>query len=172
MSLKTYQESRAYRVRKWRIDSMKTAIVFYSKHHGNTKKLLDAIAAAAEIDLIDVTTDKNAELSEYDRIGLASGIYYSSYAKQVIAYAEDHLPEGKPVFFIYTHGAPKGEFLKGIRAVTQKKGCPEIGEYRCQGYDTFGPFKLVGGIAKGHPTEDEISAAVKFYQALPGEPKI
>ena len=25
---------------------MKTAIVYYSKHHGNTKKLLDAIAGA------------------------------------------------------------------------------------------------------------------------------
>ena len=33
---------------------MKTAIAYYSKHHGNTKKLLDAIAAADEIDLIDV----------------------------------------------------------------------------------------------------------------------
>ena len=42
----------------------------------------------------------------------------------------------------------------------------EIGEYRCQGYDTFGPFKLVGGIAKGHPTVDEIQKVVKFYKNL------
>ena len=145
---------------------MKTAIVYYSKHHGNTKKLLDAIAAAAEVDLIDVTTDKTADFSGYDRIGLASGIYYSSFAKQIIAYAEEKLPDDKPVFFIYTHGAQKGDFLKGIRAVTQKKNCPEIGEYRCQGYDTFGPFKLVGGLAKGHPTTDEIRKAVKFYKNL------
>ena len=60
---------------------MKTAIVYYSKHHGNTKKLLDAIAAAAEVDLIDVTADKDADLLGYDRIGFASGIYYSSFAK-------------------------------------------------------------------------------------------
>jgi len=113
-----------------------------------------------------VTADKDADLSEYDRIGFASGIYYSSFAKQIIAYAEKNLPDEKPVFFIYTHGAPKGDFLKGIRAVTQRKNCPEIGEFRCQGYDTFGPFKLVGGIAKGHPTEDEIRKAVEFYQNL------
>jgi len=56
--------------------------------------------------------------------------------------------------------------LKRIRAVTQGKNCPEIGEFRCQGYDTFGPFKLVDGIAKGHPTEDEIRKAVEFYQNL------
>ena len=33
---------------------MTTAIVYYSKHHGNTKKLLDAIAASdAAVTLID-----------------------------------------------------------------------------------------------------------------------
>ena len=145
---------------------MKTAIVYYSKHHGNTKKLLDAIAAVADVDLIDVTSDKGVNLSGYDRIGFGSGIYHSSLGRQIIAYAEENLPDEKPVFFIYTHGAPKGDFLKGIRAVTHRKNCPEIGEYRCQGYDTFGPFKLVGGIAKGHPTADEIRKAVEFYKGL------
>ena len=101
---------------------MKTAILFYSKHHGNTKKLLDAIAAAdPDVDLVDVTTAGKTNLSGYDRIGIASGIYYSSFAKQAIAYAAENLPEGKPVFFIYTHGAPAGGFLKGIRAVTESK---------------------------------------------------
>ena len=47
-----------------------------------------------------------------------------------------------------------------------RKNCTEIGAYGCRGYDTFGPFKLLGGIAKGHPTEEEIRGAVKFYQEL------
>ena len=146
---------------------MKTVILFYSKHHGNTKKLLDAIKEADPmVDLIDVTAAETVDLSGYDRIGIASGIYYTNFAKQVISYASDHLPEGKPVFFIYTHGAPTGGFLKGIREITGRKHCKELGEYRCQGFDTFGPFKLVGGIAKGHPTKEEIDAAVKFYQEL------
>ena len=34
---------------------MKTAIVFYSRHHGNTKKLLDAIAEKYPVTLIDAT---------------------------------------------------------------------------------------------------------------------
>lgn len=98
-----------------------------------------------EVELINVTEGAK-DLTDYDRIGIASGIYFSTFAKQVLSYAEEHLPEGKPVFFIYTHGAPKGDFLKGIRGITKKKLCPELGEYRCQGYDTFGPFKLVGGM--------------------------
>ena len=42
---------------------MKTAIVYASTHHGNTKKLLDAIAAAYEVDLIDAV-----KVPEKDRI--------------------------------------------------------------------------------------------------------
>ncbi len=145
---------------------MNTAIVYYSRHHGNTKKLLDAIAEKHPVTLIDVTAQPDADLSGYDRIGFASGIYYSAFAKQIIAFAEAHLPEKKDVFYLYTHGAPKGDFLKAMREIAGKKHCREIGEYRCQGFDTFGPFKLVGGIAKGHPTGEEIEGAVTFYQEL------
>ncbi len=145
---------------------MNTAIIYYSRHHGNTKKLLDAIGRKHPVTLIDVTSQPEADLSGYDRIGFASGIYYGGFARQIITYAQEHLPEGKEVFFVYTHGAAGGNFLKGIREVTQGRHCREIGEYRCQGFDTFGPFRLVGGIAKGHPTDEEISNAVTFYEGL------
>ncbi len=145
---------------------MKTAIIFYSEHHGNTRKLLDAIAEKNDVTLIDVTKEQKADLSGYDRIGLASGIYYSGFAKQLLEFARKNLPEGKDVFYVYTHGAPKGNFLKAIREIAEAKGCREIGSYHCTGFDTFGPFKLVGGIAKGHPTEEEIASAVSFYESL------
>ena len=77
---------------------MKTAIIYYSEHHGNTKKLLDAMAGAdPELELINVLDPKDADL---------------------------------------------------------------------KGYDTFGPFKLVGGLAKGHPTQEENDGAVAFYKGL------
>ena len=68
--------------------------------------------------------------------------------------------------YIYTYGAPVSGFLKGIREIAEKKHCRELGAYHCLGFDTFGPFKLVGGIAKGHPTEEEIAGATKFYREL------
>ena len=144
----------------------KTAIVYYSKHHGNTKKLLDAIAAAEEVTLIDVTEQPDADLTSFDRIGFASGIYFSSVAKQLLSFASEHLPENKDVFYIYTHGAPVGGLLKSIHEIAEKKHCYELGAYHCLGFDTFGPFKLVGGIAKGHPTKEEIAGALVFYQQL------
>lgn len=41
-----------------------------------------------------------------------------------------------------------------------------IGKFGCKGYDTFGPFKLVGGIAKRHPDEEDIKNAVEFVKEL------
>ena len=146
---------------------MNTAIVYYSKHHGNTKKLLDAIAQEDHaVILIDVTQQPDSDLSSFDRIGLASGIYFGSFAKQILSFAEVYLPENKAVFYLYTHGAPVGGFLKGIRAIVRRKHCRELGRYHCYGFDTFGPFGKIGGIAKGHPNEKEIAAAVKFYRSL------
>lgn len=146
---------------------MKTVIVYYSKHHGNTKKLLDAIAEKHDVTLIDVVANKDADVSEYDRIGLASGIYFSSFAKQITAFAEEKLPENKDVFFIATCGAPAVDsFFNGIRKITDSKNCRFVGQYICNGYDTFGPFKLVGGLKKGHPDAEDIRKAVEFYEGL------
>ena len=87
---------------------MKTAIVYYSKHHGNTKKLLDAITRDHEVTLINAA-EKEAEkdLSAYDRIGFASGIYYASFAKPLLKYAKENLPKGRKTFLIYTCGSKK-----------------------------------------------------------------
>lgn len=145
---------------------MKTAIVYYSKHHGNTKKLIDAIAAKYEITMIDAVNTPDADLSGYDAVGFASGIYYSKFHKTLLKLAEEKLPENSKVFFLYTYGAEKAGYTKAVTEAVSKINAEILGEYGCFGFDTFGPFKLIGGIAKNHPTDDEISGAVKFYESL------
>ncbi len=44
----------------------------------------------------------------------------------------------------------------------KEKRASVIGKFGCKGYDTFGPFKLVGGIAKGHPDIKDVEDAVCF----------
>lgn len=39
-------------------------------------------------------------------------------------------------------------------------------EYGCYGFNTFGPFKLIGGIAKNHPDDTDIKNAISFYNNL------
>ena len=145
---------------------MKTAIVYYSQHHGNTKKLLDAIASREDVTLIDVVQHPEADLGEFDCIGFASGIYFAAFAKQLLTFAQNHLPEGRDVFFLNTCGFESGVYFDAIRKITRAKKCRELGAYQCLGYDTFGPFKLVGGIAKGHPNEADLAGAVEFFQKI------
>lgn len=145
---------------------MKTAVVYYSKHHGNTKKVLDAIAKKYEITLFDVLEQPNVDLSGYDCIGFASGIYYSKFHKTLLKFAEEHMPEGKETFFVYTYGAKKEGYTKAITEAVKKYHAKIMGEFGCFGFNTFGPFKLIGGIAKGHPNQKDYDDAVKFYAEL------
>lgn len=145
---------------------MKTAIVYYSKHHGNTKKLLDAIAQQNEVTLIDATQNAAPDLTAFDRVGFASGIYYSKFHKSVLKIAENCLPDAKEVFFLYTYGAKKTGYTAAIRQAVQPHKAKIRGEYGCFGFNTFGPFKLIGGIAKGHPDATELNGALKFYGEL------
>lgn len=144
---------------------MKTAVVFYSKHHGNTKKLLDAVAKNNDVTLIDALAQPDADLSGFDLIGFASGVYYSKFHKSVLKIAEN-VPNGKPVFFMYTYGAKKDGYTKAVREAVQRRSAVILGEYGCMGFDTFGPLKLIGGIAKGRPNDEEVRDAVRFFNSL------
>ena len=145
---------------------MKTAVCYYSRHHGNTLKVLEAMAQEGEMDLIDVTTRQLVRLEEYDCIGFASGIYGFEMQKAVVEFARQYLPAGKPVFFVYTFGGARGTGAKALAAIAKEKGCPVLGEFGCKGYDTFGPFKLVGGIAKGRPDARDLERAREFYRGI------
>ena len=145
---------------------MKTAICYYSRHHGNTLKVLEAMAQEGEIHLIDATAQQTAQLEEYDCIGFASGIYGFEFQKTVVEFARQYLPAGKPVFFVYTYGGVKGTGSKAVAEIANAKGCPILGEFSCKGYDTFGPFKMVGGIAKGHPDTQDLDNARRFFRQI------
>lgn len=148
---------------------MKTVIVYDSAHHGNTKKLLDAIAKQGDVTLIQASGGRQTDLSEYDLIGFASGIYYQKFNHSVVQFAEKYLPENQKVFFIYTCGMKRKRYTDGINQVAASKSAQVLGAYGCRGFDTFGPFKLIGGIAKGRPNEEDIAGAVKFFAEISRE---
>ncbi len=89
------------------------------------------------------------DLREYGRVGFASGIYYSSFAKPLLSFAPINLPVQKPVFFIATCGFPRKNHFDEIKQLTKSRDCTDLGSYLCTGLDTYGPFKLVDGLKKG-----------------------
>ena len=124
------------------------------------------MAEEGDLDLIDVTARQAVRLEEYDCVGFASGIYFGKFQESVLSFARQYLPAGKPVFFVYTYGGTKGSSTKALADIAREKSGPVLGEFSCRGYDTFGPFKLVGGIAKGRPNARDLEKARKFYRAL------
>jgi flavodoxin len=74
------------------------------------------------------------------------------------------LPGNAKVFFINTCGAI-GSF-KSIETIAKNKKAVEIGRFSCKGYITYGPFKLIGGLSKGHPDETDLENAVAFVKGL------
>ena len=143
----------------------KTAIVYASTHHGNTKKVVDAIAKEFEVDLIDATATTEKDLSEYELIGFASGIYGAQFHQQVKNFAQVNLPQNKKIFFIMTSAMNK-DFSKSMAESIKGKNAEIVGKFTCPGYNTFGPFKLIGGTAKGRPDENDLMDAVEFYRTL------
>ncbi len=145
---------------------MKTVLIYASTHHGNTKKVVDAISNECEIEIVDATKVHEKDLKDYDLIGFASGIFFTKFSEQVLNFARVNLPSNKDVFFIATAGNPMNGNFNSITDIAKDKKCNERGRFQCKGFDTYGPFKLVGGIQKEHPNESELKAAVEFYKGL------
>jgi flavodoxin len=148
---------------------MSTAILYHSYHHGNTKLILDAIKEKYPLRMYDVSDKSEMDLSKYDIIGFASGIYRGSMSRKLIKFAKENLPENKDVFFIATAGAPKDSNLNSMRKVAKNKNCREIGSYLTKGFDTFGPLAFFGGVNKGRPDKEDLENRLKFYSVIIGQ---
>ena len=149
--------------------SMSVIIILVSYHHQNTEKVAQKIAGilGAEIKKPQQTDSNN--LANYDLIGFGSGIYFGKFDKTLIELA-DKLPQlgGKKAFIFSTSGrlGNQEKFHKEIKEKLQSKGLTIVGEFNCGGYDTYGPLKIVGGINRGKPNEDDIKAAEAFAKSL------
>lgn len=119
---------------------MKATICYYSRHHRNTLKVLEAIAEENDIDLIDVTSRAAVHLERYDAVGFASGIYYSKFHDSVTSFARQYLPEGKGVFFIYTCGSMRDGYIRAIAEAVTVKHVVTSFEQRSANRISFYPF--------------------------------
>lgn len=150
---------------------VKTMILYRSKHHGNTKKIVDAIAAAYpdDVDTVDVATlDKGqtVDLSEYPLVGVASGIYYGEIDRDLARVLQNSLIEGTFVFSLLTYGGESKWYGKDIDGICRAQRANYLAGHGCAGYDTWGPFKLTGGMNKGRPNDDDLADMVSWYRNL------
>ena len=148
---------------------MKTLIICFSYHHKNTEKIASIFSKILDAEVkTPVEVDPN-RLSDYNLIGFGSGIAFGKHHKVMLDFA-DKLPKetGKKAFIFSTSGQTDNgpKFHKNLREKLESKGFGIVGEFNCAGFDTFAFLKIVGGIQKGHPNDDDINQAEVFAQSL------
>ena len=144
---------------------MKSLIVYDSRHHGNTEKLVRHLADRYGITLVDAQSALTLADEAYDLIGFASGMDFGKFYPTVTALAQT-LPPGKRVYALYTCARDQAKYGLEIEEIAGQRQCRYLGKYGCKGYNTYGPLKILGGMNKGHPDEAELSGACTFYERI------
>ncbi len=141
-------------------------IVYDSYHHGNTKKVAEAMAEVSGAELCPAADASEKDLSAYDVIGFGSGIAYGKPYEALQKAAARLSLGGKAVFVFSTSGSGNTRYNEFFEKRLKDAGAVVAGSFTCKGFDTVGPFKLMGGIAKGHPDEADLAAAKAFIAGL------
>jgi len=76
------------------------------------------------------------------------------------------MPSGKEkkAFVFFTSGFGLPAFNKATEELLSKKGFEVVGNFISKGFDTWGPAWLIGGIAKGHPNDEDLDPSPCFLR--------
>ncbi|WP_431962958.1 flavodoxin family protein [Nocardia sp. bgisy134] len=149
---------------------MKAIIVCTSVSHGNTKRVADVMGQALEARVVEPGQVDAAELATYDLVGFGSGIFLGSFHADLREFVQS-LPVGRrgKAFVFATSGFPEAGFQRFSRPLVrllEQKGFEVVDTFSCRAFDTYLPFKLVGGIRKGRPNAADLAAARTFAEGL------
>jgi flavodoxin len=146
---------------------MKTILIYTSVHHQNTEKVAAAIAEELNATMIKTEDATPGILNDYDLIGFGSGIYFWKHHKILLSFVKD-LPsqQGKRAFLFSTSGQGGTAHHAALRDAVLERGFTVLDEWACKGWDTYGLIKLIGGINKGRPNEEDVRQAKEFARHL------
>lgn len=148
--------------------SGRVMIVYVSMHHGNTKRVAEAMGKilSAEVRPADEVTPEM--IDRCDLVGWGSGIYFARHSEKLRALAKKLSDRPRKAFVFSTAGLPflSWWFHAALRGVLRKRGCELVGDFCCAGWDTVGPLKWLGGIERSHPNAKDLERAEAFARSL------
>jgi flavodoxin len=146
---------------------MKTLIIYASVHHHNTEKVANVIAEILGADLLKAGQVEKDVLNSYERIGFGSGIYYGKFHRLIREFVQSlPMQNQKKAFTFSTSGQGINKYNESIELSLKQKGFITTGMFSCKGFDTWGPFKIIGGLAKGKPDAEDLENAKAFANQL------
>lgn len=144
---------------------MKILIIISSTHMGNTRKIAEAMAQTVPATIVEFENVSDYDLDDYDIVGFGSGIYFGKHDTKIMEFVSKACDEKAYAFVFSTSGSSAFEKNnKPLVDLLKRKNKIVLGWFGCKAFDRFGPFKLVGGINKGHPNEKDFKDAQKFIE--------
>jgi flavodoxin len=146
---------------------MKALIVYQSIHHNNTYQVAERMAGVLGARLVKPEELDLSRIGDYDLVGLGSGIYHGQHHIALRDLVKKMLTE-KPIdFFVFsTSGTGKSKYNKELKELLVSRGHRVIGEFSCRGWDTYGPWKYLGGLSRKHPDKKDLIKAEEFAKNL------
>ncbi|MFE9287576.1 flavodoxin family protein [Streptomyces olivaceus] len=151
---------------------MRTVIVCASVAHGNTRSVADAMAEELGARVVAPGEADREDLAAADLVGFGSGVFYGRLHRGLTGFAEA-LPAGQGrgsrAFVFATSGLPEFgavHFTRPLVRLLDGRGYSVAGSFSCRAFDTWGPFRLVGGIHKNRPDGADLSAARAYAGRL------
>ena len=155
--------------------SDKKAILFMQSYGSmNTKLLLDNAAKNFKnLEIVTLPNDTKTDVSSYDIIGFASGIYFWDVGKEVY----NHITklkglEGKDVFVICTAGSPNEGHPKKPKEAIESKGGKLVAGFITMGSTKGGVTGFFRGLfnMQVRPNDNDFKECEKFIEnTLKGE---
>ncbi|MCP4782923.1 MAG: flavodoxin [Fuerstiella sp.] len=113
---------------------LRTAIVYTSVHHGNTRRIAEVMASEMKADLFTADDAAAVDLSGYDLVGLGSGIYFGRHHRSLRQIVGAWNSPPKRTFLFSTAGLPFLHFLQhaSLRGRLRKQTCEIVGDFCCR----------------------------------------
>jgi flavodoxin len=146
---------------------MQKAIVYASVHHGNTRRIAEAMAGALGAALVPV--EQSTELDPMPEfVGFGSGIYFGRHHGLLFEVVRNLKPTPKRSFVFSTAGISSLSALwhRSLVAELRRGGSDVVGQFCCPGWDTLGPLRLFGGLHRRRPNESDLARAIQFAHDL------
>ena len=150
---------------------MDALLVVYSYHHNNTLKIAEVFAKVLDAKIMTPQQANPQELQKYTLIGFGAGIDSGKHYKPLLDFA-DQLPDvtDKKAFIFSTSGVSNPKYMAKIhttlREKLQAKGYLILDEFNCHGFNTNSFLKVLGGMNKGKPDDEDLKHAEEFAKNL------
>jgi flavodoxin len=151
-------------------------IVCTSVHHGNTRQVAEAMAAASGGHVFEPGDEALRAAGNCELLGFGSGIFFGHHHASLLAIARAlEAGHNRPAFIFSTSGTGDRlarlagrDYHRSLRTILCDRGFRVEGEFSCRGYDTYAPWRIFGGFARGHPDANDLQNARAFILGLNG----